>query len=171
MDIFTVSLFGHREIQRASEIEERLEQLLYKLITQKQYVEFLIGRDGEFDLLAASAIRRATKQSAIWITMMKLRYAPTRPKYTISLRYKFVTGVWLTVLIWSFAVFSTTVVVHIKLCSMLCNMENLSEIWLTANFDSGLGSKLMIELWNPFLYCRIMGGCIAFLLNLWYNIL
>ena len=59
MDIFTVSFFGHREIQRASEIEERLEQLLYKLIMQKPYVEFLIGRDGEFDLMAASAVRRA----------------------------------------------------------------------------------------------------------------
>ena len=72
MDIFTVSLFGHREIQRASEIEERLEQLLYKLITQKQYVEFLIGRDGEFDLLAASAIRRATKQSGYGNTSLIL---------------------------------------------------------------------------------------------------
>ena len=30
--------------------------------SQKQYVEFLIGRDGEFDLLAASAIRRAVNQ-------------------------------------------------------------------------------------------------------------
>ncbi len=59
MDIYTVSFFGHREIERASEIESKLDKLLYDLITQKQYVEFLIGRDGEFDLLAASAIRRA----------------------------------------------------------------------------------------------------------------
>ncbi|WP_294755503.1 hypothetical protein, partial [uncultured Ruminococcus sp.] len=35
---------------------------MHDLITQKQYVEFLIGRDGEFDLLAASAIRQAVKQ-------------------------------------------------------------------------------------------------------------
>ena len=59
MDIFTVSFFGHREIERVSEIEGRLERLLYELITQKQYVQFLIGRDGEFDLLATSAVRRA----------------------------------------------------------------------------------------------------------------
>lgn len=62
MDIYTVSFFGHREVERASEIEGRLDLLLHDLITQKEYVEFLIGRDGEFDLLAASAIRRAVKQ-------------------------------------------------------------------------------------------------------------
>lgn len=62
MDIYTVSFFGHREVEGASEIEVRLDLLLYDLITQKQYVEFLIGRDGEFDLLAASAIRRSVKQ-------------------------------------------------------------------------------------------------------------
>ena len=62
MDVYTVSFFGHREVERASEIEGRLDLLLHDLITQKEYVEFLIGRDGEFDLLAASAIRRAVKQ-------------------------------------------------------------------------------------------------------------
>lgn len=62
MDIYTVSFFGHREVKRASEIESKLDQLLHDLITQKQYVEFLVGRDGEFDLLAASAIRRAVNQ-------------------------------------------------------------------------------------------------------------
>lgn len=62
MDTYTVSFFGHRLVERASEIEVRLEILLHDLITQKEYVEFLIGRDGEFDLLAASSIRRAVKQ-------------------------------------------------------------------------------------------------------------
>ncbi len=62
MEIYTVSFFGHRLVERASEIEVRLEILLHDLITQKEYVEFLIGRDGDFDLLVASAIRRAVKQ-------------------------------------------------------------------------------------------------------------
>ena len=62
MDIYTVSFFGHREVEGAAEIESRLERLLHDLITRKQYVEFLVGRDGEFDLLAASAIRRAVNQ-------------------------------------------------------------------------------------------------------------
>jgi len=61
MEIYTVSFFGHREVEKTTEIEKHLDNLLYDLITQKEYVEFLIGRDGEFDLLASSAIRRAVK--------------------------------------------------------------------------------------------------------------
>ena len=61
MNIYTVSFFGHREVEKPTEIEKHLDNLLYDLITQKEYVEFLIGRDGEFDLLASSAIRRAVK--------------------------------------------------------------------------------------------------------------
>ena len=72
MEIYTVSLFGHRLVERASEIEVRLEILLHDLITQKEYVEFLIGRDGEFDLLAVSSIRRAVKQYGYGNTSMIL---------------------------------------------------------------------------------------------------
>lgn len=61
MNIFTVSFFGHRQIEKPFEIENRLEKLLYYLITHKEYVEFLIGRDGEFDLLASSVIKRAVE--------------------------------------------------------------------------------------------------------------
>jgi len=61
MDIYTVSFFGHREIEWSTEIEERLDDLLYDLITKKEYVEFLIGRDGAFDILASSVIRKAVK--------------------------------------------------------------------------------------------------------------
>lgn len=61
MDIYTVSFFGHREIERVAEIERSLDNLLHDLITKKEYVEFLIGRDGEFDLLASSVIKRAIR--------------------------------------------------------------------------------------------------------------
>ncbi len=59
MDIYTVSFFGHRFVEYEMKIENRLDKLLYNLITQKEYVDFLIGRDGAFDLLASSAIKRA----------------------------------------------------------------------------------------------------------------
>lgn len=62
MNIYTVSFFGHREIERPSDIEDRLDGLLHDLITQKEYVEFLIGREGEFDLLASAAIKRAVRK-------------------------------------------------------------------------------------------------------------
>lgn len=59
MITYTVSFFGHREIENYPEVENRLERIISNIIMQKEYVEFLIGRDGEFDLLAASVIRRA----------------------------------------------------------------------------------------------------------------
>ena len=59
MNIYTVSFFGHRYIERGLKIEHRLDKLLHNLITQKEYVDFLIGRDGEFDLLASASIKRA----------------------------------------------------------------------------------------------------------------
>ncbi len=61
MNIYTVSFFGHREIEKPIEIANHLDKLLYDLISQKEYVEFLIGKDGEFDLLASAIIKRAIR--------------------------------------------------------------------------------------------------------------
>lgn len=58
MNIFTVSLFGHRQITNPYEIETALAEEVRTLIRSKEYVEFLVGRNGEFDLLAASVIRQ-----------------------------------------------------------------------------------------------------------------
>jgi hypothetical protein len=43
------------------DIEKRLDTLLHEIITQREYVEFLVGRDGEFDLLASTCIKRAIR--------------------------------------------------------------------------------------------------------------
>ena len=73
MDIFTVSFFGHREIENALEVERKLEAKITELIQTKQYIEFLVGREGEFDILAASVVKRVKKQmdyancSLIWV--------------------------------------------------------------------------------------------------------
>lgn len=61
MDIYTVSFFGHRYVECGLEIENRLDKLLHDLITQRKYVDFLIGRNGEFDLLASATIKRAIR--------------------------------------------------------------------------------------------------------------
>ena len=73
MNIFTVSFFGHREIENALEVERKLEAKITELIQTKQYIEFLVGREGEFDILAASVVKRVKKQmdygncSLIWV--------------------------------------------------------------------------------------------------------
>lgn len=56
--IYTVSFFGHRELSDAFEVERSLKKIIRELISTKEYVEFLIGRNGEFDMLASSVIRR-----------------------------------------------------------------------------------------------------------------
>ena len=62
LDIFTVSLFGHRQLSDPLRVEAALEDIIRPLLAGKEYVEFLIGRSGEFDLLAASVIRRCKRQ-------------------------------------------------------------------------------------------------------------
>lgn len=57
--LYCVFLFGYRQIDRFFETEEKVAALVRKLITEKEYVEFLIGRDGEFDQIVASTVRRA----------------------------------------------------------------------------------------------------------------
>ena len=61
MDVFTVSFFGHRQIEDPFQIELQLEQILRKLLIEKQYVEFLVGRDGEFDQIVSSSVRRCKR--------------------------------------------------------------------------------------------------------------
>lgn len=62
LDIYTVSFFGHRYIDNISAIEDELEAIIERLIKTKEYVEFLVGRNGDFDRIAASAVRRVKKR-------------------------------------------------------------------------------------------------------------
>ena len=62
MNIYTVSLFGHRRLSDPFKAEQKLHTIVRDLLLQKEYVDFLIGRDGEFDILAASVIRNCIKQ-------------------------------------------------------------------------------------------------------------
>ena len=59
---YTVSFFGHRVIEDPLRIEQRLEMLIRKLLKEKEYVEFLVGRDGEFDQIVSSTIRRCKRE-------------------------------------------------------------------------------------------------------------
>ena len=61
MNIFTVSFFGHRMIDRPFLIEQRLEALIRELLRRKEYVDFLVGRSGDFDQYASSAVLRVRK--------------------------------------------------------------------------------------------------------------
>ena len=59
---YTVSFFGHRIIEQPLLIEQSLEELIGSLLRSKEYVAFLVGRNGEFDQLVSSAIRRCKRE-------------------------------------------------------------------------------------------------------------
>ena len=73
MDVYTVSFFGHRRIYDPIRIERKLDTLVRDLLQNKHYIEFLVGRDGDFDLLVASVIRRCKREyrsdnsSLVWV--------------------------------------------------------------------------------------------------------
>ena len=54
---FTVCLFGHRRIEEPVLVEERLRVVIEEIVDEHKCVEFLVGREGEFDLLASSVIK------------------------------------------------------------------------------------------------------------------
>ena len=49
MNLFAVSFFGHRQVDDPFLIERQLESIIRELLLTKEYIEFLVGRDGEFD--------------------------------------------------------------------------------------------------------------------------
>ena len=61
LEIFTVVFFGHRYIDNPLKVEELLEEQIRKLIDENEYVEFLVGRNGDFDRCVSSAVVRVRK--------------------------------------------------------------------------------------------------------------
>ncbi len=60
-EIYRVSFIGHRRIDRFRFVEEQLDRIISDLLSQKEYVEFYVGRNGDFDTMVASAVKRAQK--------------------------------------------------------------------------------------------------------------
>ena len=62
MNVFTVSFFGHRRLGDSLTTEKELQKVIRELVRTKEYVEFLVGRDGEFDQLVSSTVRRCKRE-------------------------------------------------------------------------------------------------------------
>ena len=59
MDIYRVSFFGHRTIYDIRTLEDMLIPLIKDILRQKEFVEFYVGRHGDYDICVASAVKRA----------------------------------------------------------------------------------------------------------------
>lgn len=57
LDVFTVAFFGHREIDQFHEVRNALKNLISDHLLKHEYVEFLVGRNGDFDQMVSSTVR------------------------------------------------------------------------------------------------------------------
>ena len=62
LETYTVSFFGHRKIHNHLYLDQVLDEFIMRLLREHSYVEFLVGRDGDFDQLISSAVRRCKRR-------------------------------------------------------------------------------------------------------------
>ena len=62
LGIYTVAFLGHRYLENPQRIEKLLEEQIKRLLEEKNYVEFIVGRNGDFDQYASSAVLRVKEE-------------------------------------------------------------------------------------------------------------
>lgn len=73
LNTYTVTFIGHRYIENFSAVENQLDDLIKSMLHKYEYVEFLVGRDGDFDQIASSAVLKVRKDigddnsSLVWV--------------------------------------------------------------------------------------------------------
>ena len=58
---YRIALFGHRSFDGHSILDTHLFELLRDLIREKDFIEIYIGRNGEFDIYAATVVKKAQR--------------------------------------------------------------------------------------------------------------
>ena len=61
MRIYSVAFSGHRYVDNIIKVEDLLEEQIRKLIDENEYVDFLVGRNGDFDQCVSSSVLRVQK--------------------------------------------------------------------------------------------------------------
>ena len=61
--MFTVTFLGHRLVEDVPSVERMLDDYLDVLLKREGWVECLVGKNGMFDQLASSAVRRAKRKN------------------------------------------------------------------------------------------------------------
>ena len=62
MNNYTVTFFGHRDFIEQFKYEDVIMEIFEDIIKENGYVDFLVGRNGEFDQFVSSAIRNFKKR-------------------------------------------------------------------------------------------------------------
>ena len=63
VDIYRVAFIGHGEIDDIRYVEDAIQEIAKGLLRTYEYVDFYVGRNGDFDISVASAIKRAQKSN------------------------------------------------------------------------------------------------------------
>lgn len=61
MQIYRITFIGHRIIYGHYHLEDKIEEIVKDKLRTKEYVELYVGRNGDFDISSASAVKRAQK--------------------------------------------------------------------------------------------------------------
>ena len=61
LNIYSVAFFGHRYIDDILRVEELLEEKICRLIEENEFVDFIVGRNGDFDRCVSSTVIRVRK--------------------------------------------------------------------------------------------------------------
>ena len=63
LSLYTVCFFGHRRIDDIISVENAVENVIDQVLRRHEYIEFLVGRDGEFDRIVSSSVLRYKKRT------------------------------------------------------------------------------------------------------------
>lgn len=78
----TVTFFGHRDAPE--KIEERLLPVLIDLIKNKKIDRFLVGNNGNFDLIAKRALKKLRAHYPNISVFVVLAYLPEKSPYAVD---------------------------------------------------------------------------------------
>lgn len=70
MEIFRVAFIGHREVDEHKIVAEELDKVISMLLEKHKFIEFYVGKNGEFDELAASAVRRLKRDWSAFCSLI-----------------------------------------------------------------------------------------------------
>lgn len=76
MYVLSISLIGHRTVSDHMNLKDSLIEIIEILLKKYTYLDFYLGRNGEFDTIAASAIKNCKE------------HYPDRINFTLVLPYK-----------------------------------------------------------------------------------
>ena len=61
LDVYRISFIGHREIYGQISLHKKLEEIVRECLCAHEFIEFYVGRNGDFDILAASVIKKVQR--------------------------------------------------------------------------------------------------------------